>query len=77
MEGQTATITCELSSPEQDVIWFKNGEEIKSTDRIQLIREGLSYHLIINETTLMDQAEYLVVNGDKHVTTRLIVEGKV
>lgn len=75
MEGQTATLSCELNKPEQEVTWFRNGEQILPSERIEIIREGLNQHLVIHETTLFDQAEYIMKLEDKEIAIQLVVEG--
>lgn len=78
MEGQTATITCQVNLVEEKVVWFKNAEELKPSDHVEIVREGLSSHLIIHESTFTDQAIYTsIVGGDRCVATQLIVEGIV
>ncbi|XP_061543497.1 immunoglobulin-like and fibronectin type III domain-containing protein 1 [Phycodurus eques] len=41
--GEDAELVCKLSSEDCEGIWYKDGEEIKSTEAMTIIKEG-SYH---------------------------------
>ncbi len=75
MEGQTATITCELSRSNEEIQWFKEGKLLEISERVNIVHEGVMHHLIIQDVNVHDEAEYSAKVHENLVTTRLVVEG--
>ena len=75
METQTATFICEVSKPKQKAEWFKNGNKIKSSNRIEVRMEETKHFLVIKDAVTKDEAEYTITFKNKSSTGSLFVEG--
>jgi hypothetical protein len=65
VEKQTATFACSLSKPRLKVSWYKNGQKLSESKRIQFVQEGKVYKLVINDAQLDDAAEYKIKFGEE------------
>lgn len=55
-------ITAEVEGiPEPTLVFYKDGQEIKSSDRIKFVKEGNKHHVVIEKTVLKDTGSYSVV----------------
>ncbi|XP_060806138.1 obscurin isoform X2 [Amyelois transitella] len=63
MAGSTHTVTIEIEgAPAPDVSFYKDGVEIKSSERIQIVKESNEvYKIIIKDAKLTDTGSYSVV----------------
>ncbi len=78
-ENNTVTLECQISKPGHRVIWFKDGKEIKRTDRreIQIDKKDKTWHrLIITKSQLDDEAEYSAKVANDVTKATLWVEGR-
>ena len=75
METETATLSCEVSKPDQTAKWLKAGKEVRPSGRIEIRVDGTKHTLIIQDAHLDDHDEYSVVIGDKSSTATVFVEG--
>ncbi|KAL9904483.1 titin-like [Glossina fuscipes fuscipes] len=73
-EGEDAVFETELSKGDAMVKWFKNGEELTLTERIQLAIDGKCQRLIIRKCKPNDAAEYSISVGDHKSNSKLVVE---
>lgn len=73
-KGEKATFKIELTKGDALVKWYKNGEELQFSDRIQLRIDGKQQTLKIYKSTVDDAAEYTCVVGDQESTAFLTVE---
>jgi len=74
--GETATFTCQLSKPNQDVVWKLGDKIIKaSDDKYELESHDLDYSLKIKNCSLDDAGEVSLTIGDQQTTTQLVVAG--
>ena len=76
IEGQTVTLTCEVSKPNQTVKWFMDTKELKPDDRHQIVVEGTKHTLIINDVQLGEEAEYTATIAKETTSAPLWVEGR-
>lgn len=76
--GETATFSCQLSKPNQDVVW-KLGDKIvtASDDKYELETHDLDYTLKVKDCTLDDAAEVSLSIGDKKTEAQLVVAGQI
>ncbi|VDL78997.1 unnamed protein product [Nippostrongylus brasiliensis] len=62
--GSTATIACELEDGDRvhNVVWLKNGQEIKFTDpnKMEHVVNGLKHYLVIHDSSYKDNGLYSV-----------------
>lgn len=73
-KGENAVFTVELSKGDALVKWFKNGEEITFTDRLQLSIDGKKQSLRIVKAKPEDVGEYSIRVGDQTSNAKLTVE---
>ncbi len=74
-EKDSVTLECEVSKPDQKVVFLKNGKPIKlDNKRIKQVSEGTVHKLIIDESVLDDTAEYTAKLGDQTTKGKLTVD---
>ena len=73
-EGQTATLTCQLTRP-STVTWLKDGNVLTPDESFDLTVDDVTHTLTIPVSTLADEAEYTVTVGDTTTKAMLWVEG--
>ncbi|XP_052748804.1 obscurin isoform X5 [Galleria mellonella] len=63
MAGSTHTVTIEIDgTPAPDVTFYKDGVEIKSSERVQIVKESNEvYKIIIKDAKLTDTGSYSIV----------------
>lgn len=74
-EGDTVTLTCELSKPAPESAWFKDDLEVLPDDHYKVTTEGKALGLTIHEVGPEDEAEYTVEIGELSSTALLHVKG--
>lgn len=57
-EEATAVLECELSRDKADVLWFREGQEIRKTKKYEMLAEGRIRKLIIKDCTTDDSKMY-------------------
>lgn len=73
-ESQTANFECEVTKPNLETHWFRDGIEIDvSDDKYEIIVEGLSYKLLIHNCTVNDNCEIVFLAADESVAANLEV----
>lgn len=76
VEGQKAEFTCSVSKDTYSVVWMKDGKELESGDRFEIVSDGKNRTLIIKECELKDEGGYVVVIGETRASADLTVNGK-
>ncbi|KAG5283757.1 hypothetical protein AALO_G00045780, partial [Alosa alosa] len=73
------TITFEVNVNHEDISykWYKNGVEIRSTDRCQTRSKQLTHSLTIRNVHFGDSADYKFVAGSAETSAKLYVEARV
>ena len=76
VEGETVTLSCEVSRPNAEVRWLKDDAILHQDNRFQKTNDGCARRLTIHLATLEDEAEYTVQLTDAVFTkATLCVEG--
>lgn len=76
VEKKRAIFECEISEPDVQVQWMKDGQELQIGDRMKIQREKYVHRLIIPSTKMSDAGQYTVVAGGNTSSANLIVEGR-
>ncbi|NXB05638.1 TITIN protein, partial [Cnemophilus loriae] len=76
VEKKRAIFECEISEPDIQVQWMKDGQELQIGDRMKIQREKYVHRLIIPSTRMSDAGQYTVVAGGNTSSANLIVEGR-
>uniref|UniRef100_A0A667WYX0 Immunoglobulin like and fibronectin type III domain containing 1, tandem duplicate 1 n=1 Tax=Myripristis murdjan TaxID=586833 RepID=A0A667WYX0_9TELE len=72
--GQPAEIECKLSSEECEGIWYKDGEEIKSSEGITISKEGSFHKLKIHKVTEEFAGTYRFEADGRKTEALIVVE---
>ena len=76
--GETAAFSCQLSKPNQDVVWKLGDKVVKaSDDKFELESHDLDYTLKVKNCTLDDAAEVSLSIGDQKTEAQLVVAGSI
>lgn len=67
LSGSRVEFVCDidLGSPEPDIVWEKQGRQVKTSDRVQTSVEGSKLRLTINDCTVDDVGLYGVRVSNK------------
>ncbi|XP_028291238.1 obscurin-like protein 1 isoform X11 [Gouania willdenowi] len=57
--GETLVLDCEVSRPNADVTWKKNGEEVEDCRNVTIFDDGVMRQLTIHSLTLEDAGQYV------------------
>ncbi|XP_072253989.1 obscurin-like protein 1 [Leuresthes tenuis] len=57
--GETLVLDCEVSRPNAEVTWKKNGEEVEDSRSITILEEGVTRQLTIHSLTVEDAGQYV------------------
>lgn len=69
-ENCETVLTVEISRPDVDVYWYHNGEEIRETSNVKIVRDDKIRKLVIHHTKMSDGGEYIcMAKGDQTETT--------
>ncbi|GAB1597549.1 hypothetical protein Ahia01_000031400, partial [Argonauta hians] len=71
---ETAIFTCEVDREDVTCVWLKDGKEIKTSERIEIITEKRTHKLIIRNVQEEDKGEYSCVVDDVSTSAQLVVE---
>ncbi|XP_059495977.1 obscurin isoform X15 [Stegostoma tigrinum] len=69
--SNTVELTCELNQAKGDVLWRRNGTEIKPSRRLKIRVDGQKRSLTISEVTAEDEGEYQCESKDDVTTAKL------
>ncbi|KAF7709182.1 hypothetical protein HF521_016032 [Silurus meridionalis] len=75
-EKKKAIFECELSEPNVQVTWMKNGQEFELSERFKVTTDKYIQRLLIQTVRMSDAGEYSVVAGSSISKAHLTVEGK-
>nr|DBA25321.1 TPA: hypothetical protein GDO54_012866 [Pyxicephalus adspersus] len=74
MEGQSATLRCELSKGGVTVSWKKNSSVIQASNKFVIKQEEAVAELTINNLDMNDAGDYTCVCGEQQTTAKLSVQ---
>lgn len=75
MVAEEATLSCELSKPNQKVQWLKDGKPIKPDKKTKIEVDGKVHKLTIPKSEVGDAADYTLKVGDDETSGKLSVSG--
>uniref|UniRef100_A0A669QKL3 Obscurin n=1 Tax=Phasianus colchicus TaxID=9054 RepID=A0A669QKL3_PHACC len=74
--GQDISLSCELSKPNVNIRWYKDGKAIRKSQKYDLQQEGTKAILIIHDSTIKDSGEYTCETEDSKTKARVTVQEK-
>uniref|UniRef100_W5LBA3 Immunoglobulin like and fibronectin type III domain containing 1, tandem duplicate 3 n=1 Tax=Astyanax mexicanus TaxID=7994 RepID=W5LBA3_ASTMX len=72
--GQSAEMMCKLSKADCEGVWYKDGQEITSTDDLKIIKDGAVHKLVINNCKEEDNGKYRFEADGRKSEAMLTVE---
>uniref|UniRef100_A0A8C5ZVZ4 non-specific serine/threonine protein kinase n=1 Tax=Marmota marmota marmota TaxID=9994 RepID=A0A8C5ZVZ4_MARMA len=75
-QKEKVTLECELSRPNVDVRWLKDGVELRSGKTMGIVAQGTCRSLIIYRCEMGDQGIYVCDTGEAQSSASLKVQGK-
>uniref|UniRef100_UPI00398F0F38 obscurin-like protein 1a isoform X2 n=1 Tax=Pristiophorus japonicus TaxID=55135 RepID=UPI00398F0F38 len=72
-ETEVIAMTCELSRPDVDVQWFRDGTELLPSDKIRIEARGLTRELMIFDSEPLDSGQYVCHAGSDTLTFKVTV----
>uniref|UniRef100_H3DPY6 Ig-like domain-containing protein n=1 Tax=Tetraodon nigroviridis TaxID=99883 RepID=H3DPY6_TETNG len=76
IEKKKAIFECEVSEPNIQVMWMKDGQELDLSERYVTTAEKYVHRLMIQTVRMSDAGEYSVVAGSSVSKAQLVVEGR-
>lgn len=76
MENQPLTLTCQVNKPDLVATWQKDGKNIDASDRVQIVRDGVTHTLKIDKAVLEDDSVYKCTIKDRKTSARVTVKGE-
>lgn len=81
IEGEDATLTCEVRPGSKHVKWFKDGIEIKQNEHYKMSIEGIQHKLelklTLKATKSSDSGEYIVQVRNFSRKVQLTIKGTI
>lgn len=75
LEKHRVILECTASSARCCATWYKDGKEVVSSDRVEILDDGCSLKLVIQEVAVEDEGTYSVEVGEHTSKAKLMVEG--
>ncbi|KAM4731326.1 obscurin-like protein 1 [Anableps anableps] len=57
--GEILVLDCEVSRPNAEVTWRKNGEEMEDSRKVTILEDGVTRQLTIHSVTMEDTGQYV------------------
>ncbi|XP_069013679.1 obscurin isoform X19 [Embiotoca jacksoni] len=75
-EGNSVTLSCELSKPGVPVEWKKGTQVLKTGEKYQMKQKASVNELLINKVVPQDSGDYSCVCGDQKTTANLKIKAQ-
>jgi len=69
-------LECTVSTPRSSAAWYKGGEELLPSDRVELLADGCCHKLVIQQVAVEDEGTYSIEVGEHTCRAKLMVEGE-
>ena len=76
VEKQAVTLECEVSKPDRSATWYKAGELLQASDRLEMRVEGTKHYLTIKDSVLDDEDKYSIKVEENESHGKLFVDGQ-
>ncbi|XP_027876358.1 obscurin isoform X15 [Xiphophorus couchianus] len=76
-EGGETTLSCETSSPDCKVTWWKGSTVLSQGEKYTIQQRATTHSLVIHKLVKEDSGEYTCDTGDKKCTARLTIKEHV
>lgn len=76
LEKHRVILECTVSSPRCSPAWYRGDRKLVPSDRVEVLADGCSLKLVIQEVSVEDEGTYSIQVGEHISTAKLMVEGK-
>ncbi|XP_078147331.1 obscurin-like protein 1a [Centroberyx gerrardi] len=76
LEKHRVILECTVSSPRCSAAWYKGGEELAPSDRLEILVDGCSHKLVIQQVAVEDEGSYSIEVGEHTCKAKLMVEAQ-
>ncbi|XP_070786390.1 obscurin-like protein 1a [Enoplosus armatus] len=76
LEKHRVILECTVSSPRCSATWYKGREELVPSDRVEILADGCSLKLVIQQVTVEDEGTYSIEVGEHTSKAKLMVEAQ-
>ncbi|KAF7230095.1 obscurin-like protein 1a [Nothobranchius furzeri] len=76
LEKHRVILECTVSSPHSSATWYKDKEELVSSDRVEILEDGCIHKLVIQQATVEDEGTYMIEVGEHTSKAKLMVEAQ-
>lgn len=76
MAGETLVLDCEVSRPNAEVTWKKNGEEVEDSRNITMFEDGVMRQLTFHSLAVEDAGQYVCDAKDDVMDFLVKVQGR-
>nr|XP_020476185.1 obscurin-like protein 1 [Monopterus albus] len=74
LEKHRVILECTVSSPHYSATWYKGREELVSSERVEILADGCSHKLVIQQVAVEDEGTYSIEVGEHTSQAKLMVE---
>ncbi|XP_026157888.1 obscurin-like protein 1a [Mastacembelus armatus] len=76
LEKHRVILECTVSSPRCSATWYKGTEELVPSDRVEIVDDGCSQKLVIQQVAVEDEGTYSIEVGEHVSRAKLMVEAQ-
>ncbi|XP_037330512.2 obscurin-like protein 1a [Pungitius pungitius] len=76
LEKHRVILECTVSMPRSSAVWYKGSEELVPSDRVEILADGCSHKLVIQQVAVEDEGTYSVEVGEHTSKAKLMVEAQ-
>ncbi|XP_044043065.1 obscurin-like protein 1a [Siniperca chuatsi] len=76
LEKHRVILECTVSSPRCSATWYKGREELVPSDRMEILADGCSFKLVIQQVAVEDEGTYSIEVGEHTSKAKLMVEAQ-
>lgn len=73
---ETAALVCEVTAPDTQVKWYKDGKPLSSSRKFKVESEGTSRKLVLEQVEKKDAGEYVCEAAGQKLTFKVEAVGK-
>ncbi|XP_068165521.1 obscurin-like protein 1a [Antennarius striatus] len=76
LEKHRVILECTVSSPRCSATWYKGKQELAPSDRMEILEDGCSFKLVIQQVVVEDEGTYSIQVGEHTSKAKLLVEAQ-
>ncbi|XP_031707554.1 obscurin-like protein 1a [Anarrhichthys ocellatus] len=76
LEKHRVILECTVSTPRSSAVWYKGSEELVPSDRVEILADGCSHKLVIQQVAVEDEDTYSIEIGEHTSKAKLMVEAQ-